>query len=56
MAQRQIMAALREILSDPDRGLALKAGFVSRIKKSLYSKNAGKVKDLKGILAKYSAA
>lgn len=56
MAQRQITAALREILNDPDRGLVLKAGFVSRVKKSVYSKNAGKVRDLKEILAKHGMA
>lgn len=46
MAHRQVMAALREILSDSDRGLALKAGFLRRIKKSLRLKDVGKVANL----------
>lgn len=49
------MAALREILSDPDRGLELKTSFVGRIKNSLRSKEAGKVANLKEILAKHGA-
>ena len=55
IAHRQVTAALREILSDPDRGLALRASFVSRLKKSVRSKESGRVKNLKEILAKYNA-
>ena len=53
IAQKQVMAALREILSDPDRGLAFRAGFVRRVKKSMRSKESGKVKNLIDVLAKY---
>lgn len=56
IAHRQIMAALREIFSDPDRGLTPKKSFVSRITKSVHSKEAGKVKNLKEVLAKYGVA
>lgn len=56
IAHRQIMAALREIFSDPDRGLTLKSSFVGRITKSAHSKETGKVKNLKEVLAKYGAA
>ncbi|OGF50306.1 hypothetical protein A3G55_03420 [Candidatus Giovannonibacteria bacterium RIFCSPLOWO2_12_FULL_44_25] len=55
IAHKQVMAALREILSDPDRGLELRAGFVSRVKKSMRSKEAGKVKNLEEVLANRAA-
>lgn len=51
IAHRQVMAALREILSDPDRGLALRSNFVRRIRKSARSKEIGKVKNLRDVLA-----
>ena len=53
IATRKIMSALREILSDPDRGLFLKTGFISRLKKSMRSKEAGKTKNLRDVVAKY---
>ncbi|HEY4497296.1 MAG TPA: hypothetical protein VJC20_00865 [Candidatus Paceibacterota bacterium] len=56
IAHRQVMAALREILSDPDRGFMLRASFVRRIKKSLRSKESGNVQNLKAILAEYNTA
>lgn len=55
IATRKVMSALREILSDPDRGLFLKTGFISRIKKSMRSKGAGETKNLHNVLAKYRA-
>lgn len=55
IAARKVMSALREILSDPDRGLFLKTGFIGRIKKSIHSKEAGRTKNLRDVLAKYSA-
>lgn len=56
IAHRQVMAALREILSDPDRGLELKAGFINRIKKSTRSKEAGRTKNLREVLAKHDVS
>ena len=53
IAQRHVVSALREILSDPDAGLDLNARFVSKIKKSSKSKIAGKTKNLLEVLAKY---
>ena len=53
IAQRQVMGALREILSDPDFGFSLRASVIQRLKKSVRSKKTGKYKNLKEILAKY---
>jgi len=53
IAQKQVMAALREILSDPDRGLVLRESFVRKMKKSIHSKKAGKVQNLLDVLANY---
>lgn len=54
IARRQVAAALREILSDPDAGLVLRASAAQRLKKSIRSKEEGKVKNLSRIIAKYS--
>ncbi len=54
IAHKQVMAALREILSDPDWGLTLRPGFIRRIKKSVNSKAAGRTKNLKDVLPKYN--
>jgi signal recognition particle GTPase len=53
IAQRQVMGALREILSDPDFGLSLRTSAIQRLRKSVQSKKTGKYKNLKDILAKY---
>lgn len=53
IAQRQVMGALREILSDPDFGLSLRTNAIQRLKKSAQSKKAGKYRNFKEILAKY---
>jgi Na+-translocating ferredoxin:NAD+ oxidoreductase RnfG subunit len=52
-AQRQVAAALREILSDPDRGLSLRRSTVQKLRKSLRSKKEGKVKNLNEFLKAY---
>lgn len=49
----QIISALREILSDPDFGLSLKRQAALRLKKSLASKKAGKLKPLFSVIKKY---
>lgn len=49
----QIVSALREILSDPDFGLLLQRQAVLRLKKSLASKKAGKLKPLSSVIKKY---
>lgn len=49
----QIVSALREILSDPDFGLLLRRQAVLRLKKSLASKKAGKLKPLSSVIKKY---
>jgi len=53
IAQKQVMAALREILNDPDRGLVFRQSFIRKLNKSISSKKAGKVKNLLDVLAKY---
>ncbi|MDA2935679.1 hypothetical protein MYX06_00460 [Patescibacteria group bacterium AH-259-L05] len=53
MAHREVVGALREILSDPDFGMLLRPEAIKRLKKSVRSKQAGKVKALKDVLAKY---
>lgn len=53
IAHRQVMAALREILSDPDRGLALRPDFIRRMKKSIRSKEAGRTKNLQDVLVRH---
>lgn len=53
IAQRQVVSALREILSDPDTGLNLTTRFVRKIKKSSKSKEFGKTNNLLDVLAKY---
>lgn len=51
---RQIMAALREILSDPDRGMALRSGAIRRLKSSIRAKESGKTKKFADVLAMHS--
>lgn len=53
IAQRQVISALREILSDPDTGLNLTTRFIRKINKSSKSKITGKTKNLQNVLAKY---
>ena len=51
IAHRQVIAALREILSDPDRGMVLKQSAIQRLRSSLRAKKVGKVKNLIDVLA-----
>lgn len=51
--QKQIVSALREILSDPDTSLDFNARFIRKIKKSSKSKEIGKTNNLLNVLAKY---
>ncbi|MAG12568.1 hypothetical protein CL630_02020 [bacterium] len=53
LAHRSVVAALREILSDPDAGLVLRTNMFSRIKKSVKSKKSGNTTDLKIFLEKH---
>ncbi len=53
-ARRQVVVVLREIFSDPDFGLELQPKAVQRLKQSVRSKKAGRVKDLKKILERYT--
>ena len=54
IARREVVDVLREIFSDPDLGLPVSTGAVRRLKKSVQSKKAGRVKDLKEVLGRYS--
>ena len=51
--RREVIAVLREILSDPDAGLALRADFVRRLKRSIRSSEKGHYKPLSTILEMY---
>ena len=53
ITQRRVVAALREILSDPDFGLSLKTSMVQKLKKSIQAKKGGKVKDLNKVLKRH---
>jgi len=53
MVRREVASTLREILSDPDAGLTLRAGAIQRLEKSRRSKQEGRVKDLREVLKKY---
>lgn len=53
-ARQAVVGVLREIFSDPDAGSSLQSSAVRRLKQSVRSKNAGAVKDLRNVLAKYS--
>lgn len=53
IAHRQVMAALREILSDPDRGMIFKSSAIRRLESSIRAKEAGKTKNLTDVLATY---
>ena len=50
IARKHVVSILRELMSDPDQNLALRAGFVRRLKKSVQSKHAGKYKNLDEVL------
>ena len=53
MVRREVASTLREILSDPDAGLTLRARTIQRLEKSRRSKQEGRVKDLREVLKKY---
>lgn len=53
ITHKRVISALREILSDPDFGLLLKPSMIQKLKKSVQSKNEGKVKNLNEIFKKY---
>lgn len=53
LIRHQVIDVFREILSDPDRGLALRESFVHKIKKSIRSKKSGRVKNLLDVLTQY---
>lgn len=54
LVRRQVVGVLREVLSDPDRGLALTQTAVKRLKKSIRSKKSGKYRSLSEVIKKYS--
>lgn len=53
-ARQAVVGVLREIFSDPDAGFSLQSSAVRRLKQSVRSKNAGAVKDIRDVLAKYN--
>ena len=50
---KKVIEIIREILSDPDYGLEFRPEFITRLKKSIRSKGAGRVVSLDKILKKY---
>ncbi|OGF82767.1 hypothetical protein A2924_03525 [Candidatus Giovannonibacteria bacterium RIFCSPLOWO2_01_FULL_44_16] len=53
IVHRQVAAAFREILSDPDAGLEFSRVAGLRLKKSIRSSKTGKTKGLSEVLNKY---
>ena len=53
LVRRNVISVLREVLSDDEAGLELSATAVQRLQKSKLSRQLGKVKPFKQILAKY---
>ncbi len=53
IARRQVIGVFRELMADPDRGLSLRPEFARRLRRSIQSKQDGKVRDLREILARY---
>lgn len=53
IARRQVIGIFRELMTDPDRGLSLRPEFARRLKRSIRSKQLGKVRDLREVLAEY---
>lgn len=51
--RKQVAAAFRELLSDPDAGSVLRPAFESRLRKSVRSAEAGRVKDFSEIFKRY---
>jgi len=50
--RKNVNTALREVLSDPDFGMPLLPAFARRLRKSITSAKAGRVRDLKAFLKK----
>lgn len=53
LVRRNVISVLREVLVDSEAGLELTTGAAARLKKSIRSREAGRVKTLDQILAKY---
>ena len=53
IARKHVIGTLRELMSDPDQELLLRADFVRRLKRSVQSKRSGKYKNLDHILKRY---
>ena len=53
IVKRQVVEVMRELFSDPDVGFALSDYSTQRLKKSIRSKNEGKLKSLDSVLKKY---
>ncbi len=52
--RKQVISVIREVLSDPERGLDLSQEAEERLLKSLQSKKEGKTKNLKEVIDNYS--
>jgi hypothetical protein len=53
IVRRQVTSVLRDILNDPDVGLALQRKAATRLRRSVRSKQEGKLKDLSEVLQRY---
>ncbi len=50
IAERTTWRVIHEVLSDPDEGLSLRPEFEKRLKKSILSRKAGRLKSFREIL------
>lgn len=55
IARKQVALALREIMSDSDAGLVLRHATIVRLKKSVRSKQAGRLRNIREVLEHYKS-
>ena len=51
--RKQVAAAFRELLSDPDAGYELRSAFEARLKKSVASARAGRTKSFAEVFRRF---
>lgn len=54
IAERAAIGVLRDLLSDPDHGFEVRPDFEKKLKKSIVSRKAGRLKNFQDILAPFS--
>lgn len=53
MVRQEVVQTLREVFSDPESNMSLCTPAATRLKKSIKSKEKGRIIDVKDILRKY---